>query len=56
MIDPEMRSSLFATPRDLFRLAPVSGTGSAAVCIAIYLGVVVGFGAVMAALVRAAGG
>ncbi|UAJ08693.1 hypothetical protein [Polymorphobacter megasporae] len=56
MIDPE-RSSPFLMPRDaVFRSDLADRAGSAATFITIYLGVIVGFGTVMAALIRAAGG
>ena len=57
MIDLELPSSPFSMPRDAFASSePAGRIGSAAMFVTIYLGVIVGFGAVMAALVRAVGG
>ena len=57
MIDLELPSSPFSMPLDAFASSePAGRIGSAAMFVTIYLGVIVGFGAVMAALVRAVGG
>lgn len=57
MIDPDLRSAPFSFPQDPFkRQDAAAGSTSAAVFLGIYLGVVVGFGALMGQLVRVAGG
>ncbi|MGI4881313.1 MAG: hypothetical protein ACRYG4_27950 [Janthinobacterium lividum] len=57
MVDPELRSSPFSIPRELFERHRLVGRArSAALFITIYLGLIIGFGAVMAGLLHAAGG